>query len=66
METTSSRVLVYPADLKFWADKSDKSVYRLYHQIQEAFGLEKEKRITIFHLRDYYHISLDDVRNHLR
>ena len=66
MEVKTTRVFVYPSDLKFWLDrKSDKSVYRLYHTIQEAFQLQKERYLTIFHLRDYYRISLEDVCSRL-
>lgn len=67
METKKPiRVFVYPADLKFWlGNKSDKSVYRLYHNIQDRFHVERDRFLTIFHLRDYCHISLDDVISQL-
>ncbi len=66
MINKKERILVYPADLKIWASsKSDKSVYRLYHQIQEAFNLDHSRDLTIFHLRDYFKISLEDIRNNL-
>ena len=66
MENKKRRVFVYPADLKRWApEKSDKAVYCLYHQIQATFNLARNRCLTIFHMRDYYNVSLDDVRDNL-
>ena len=66
MSNKKGRVFVYPADLKTWApEKSDKAVYGLYHQIQATFNLARNRCLTIFHMRDYYNISLDDIRDNL-
>ncbi|MBU0695302.1 MAG: hypothetical protein KKE39_02080, partial [Bacteroidetes bacterium] len=54
-------VWVYPSGLKFWADQCDKTVYGLYHQIQEFFQWIREINLTIFHLRDDYDTSLEEV-----
>lgn len=56
------RVILYPSDFLYNFCGCEKSCYNLYHDIREAFDLPKERKITIFHLRKYYNISLEEAR----
>jgi len=60
MEKKPRRVTLYPQDLhSFCATK--RACYKLYNDIRQEFNLAKYKRITIFHLRDYFKLSIEDV-----
>ncbi|RWU09887.1 hypothetical protein [Pedobacter chitinilyticus] len=56
------RVIIHPYDLLYHFCGCEKSCYNLYHDIRETFNLPKDRKITIFHIRDYYNISLEDAR----
>ncbi len=60
MEKKPRRVILYPHDLlSFCATK--KACYKLYNDIRDEFKLRKPKRITIFHLRIYFNLSIEDA-----
>ncbi|MNK58854.1 hypothetical protein D3C87_779510 [compost metagenome] len=61
MEVTCSRVILFPEDLRSFSGGGTKTNYRLYNDIRSKFQLEKKVRITIYHVRDYFHITLEDV-----
>ncbi|WP_343533934.1 hypothetical protein [Pedobacter sp.] len=61
MEKKTPRVILYPDDLHNFC-ACDKARYKLYNHIRQEFNLPKSKRITIYHLRDYFNISLVDAR----
>lgn len=58
MENNIPRVIVYPQDLHSFAS-SAKARYKLYNQIREEFNLDKPKRITIYHVSEYFNLSLE-------
>lgn len=61
MEKKLQRVTLYPEDLHSFC-ACNKARYKLYNDIRQEFNLPKTKRITIYHLRDYFNISLADAR----
>lgn len=61
MEVKCSRVILFPEDLRSFSGGGTKTNYRLYNDIRSAFQLSKKVRITIYHVRDYFHITLEDV-----
>jgi hypothetical protein len=65
MKIPIKRLLVYPADLKQLMGKSDKSVYIEIKRIKERFGLGQKDKITIFHVKDYYHITIEELELYL-
>lgn len=61
MSFHTSRVVLFPADLLCFSGGCARGSYRLYNKIRLKFKLEKSVRITIFHVRDYYQITIEDV-----
>ncbi len=61
MEAKYSRVILFPEDLQYFSGGGFRTNYRLYNDIRNKFGLDKKVRITIYHVRDYFNISLEDV-----
>ncbi|WP_170311256.1 hypothetical protein [Pedobacter ureilyticus] len=61
MEAKRLRVVLFPEDLRSFSGGGTKTNYRLYNEIRAKFQLEKKVRITIYHVRDYFHIPLEDV-----
>lgn len=59
--STPPRVVLYPTDLKPFCLGSESSVYRLYDKIKTRFNIDKEARVTIFHIRDFYNITIQEV-----
>lgn len=59
MKIKIPRVILYPEDLHHFAS-CIKACYKLYNDIRKEFGLFS-KRITIYHLRDYYGLTLEDT-----
>ncbi len=55
------RVVLYPEDLKPFVVGSDKNVYKLYAQIKERFNIPKNIRVTIFNVRDFYSMTIEEV-----
>ncbi len=55
------RIILFPEDLSSFSGGGSKTLYRLYNTIREKFGLDKKIRLTIYHIRDYFKISLEDV-----
>ncbi|RZL43708.1 MAG: hypothetical protein EOP00_22350 [Pedobacter sp.] len=58
---TYSRIILFAEDLRAFSAGSDKSNYRLYKCIHTKYGLDKNARVTIYHVRDYFKISIEDV-----
>ncbi|WP_169303340.1 hypothetical protein [Pedobacter cryophilus] len=59
------RLVVYPADIKLLTGKSDKAVYKECHRIREKFGLGKKDKLTTIHVKDFYHITLEELEMYL-
>lgn len=55
------RIVLFPEDLSNVSGGGNKTLYRLYNTIRDSVGLRKGIRITIYHVRDYFKISLEDV-----
>ena len=55
------RKILYPEDLRAFCAGSDRSCQRLYKNIHTAYKLAKGVRITVYHLRNYFGISKEDM-----
>lgn len=60
MENDIPRVILYPEDFHSFASNA-KARYKLYNQIREEFNLDKSKRIMIYHVSEYYNLSLENT-----
>jgi hypothetical protein len=61
MEIQKERVIVYPADIRRWYGISERASYRKHRQIKLELGISIKKPLTVFHLKDYLGIPLEDV-----
>jgi len=55
------RVVLYPEDLKPFVLGAEKNVYKLYAQIKERFNIPKDMKVTIFNVRDFFTMTLEEV-----
>ena len=61
MEIQQDRVIVYPADIQRWYGNRKRGAYLKYRKIKLELGVPVNRPLTIFHLRDYFGISLEDI-----
>lgn len=61
MNASLHRLFFYTADLKLITGKSERSCQRIIQLIRDCNGLDKHQPITVFHVCDYFGISLDKL-----
>ncbi len=65
MEIKKKRVIIYPADICLWYGISERAAYRKHRQIKIELGVSSKKPLTVFHLKNYLGILIEDVEKML-
>lgn len=55
------RIIIYPSDFAIWFGRKDVTGSRYYLDVKNYLGLKENQPLTIFHIRDLWEVTLEDI-----
>lgn len=67
MGNQQDRVIIYPSDIMRWYgyDPLSRSAYLKHREIKQVMGIVGKRPLTIFHLSEYFGVSIEDIAKKL-
>jgi len=61
MNRSLKRITIYVSDIKIITGKSERTCQRIYHQIRDTFGVQKNQLVTLYHASDFFGVPVEQL-----